>query len=540
MTIDRRQFVTLSAGALLTAACDSPDKPRKPGHTATCMLSPTQDSGFKASVLMTTGDQIGTYRPPGIMDGIGAWAWDEHTVRLFVNHELHPAKGYPWTLANGTQLRGGRISWFDIDKATRQISDADNAINIIMDRRGELVSRPEQVHERWNQNTDRGLNNLCSAQGYSSGDFGLVDDILFTHEEVTSKQDHPHGGSVWALDVRTGTLWALPALGRGSWENVTAIETPDQAEEDGHIALLMGDDFIYGGAPLYLWIGRKKPAGNLPERNGLVDGQLYVWASNKGDTSPQDWHGTGSQREGKFIPVQPRDTAKADQPGYDRDGYLDDTTLRATAEAAGAFMLSRPEDLHTNPMNGLQAVLCSTGHGGKYPADDWGTVYLIDMQLELIAGEIHPAATIRILHDCDDFGDYGIRSPDNVVWASDGMIYINEDSATKKHRFGGETGREASTWRIDPANPDDYQLIAVIDRSAVLPTDARDIRAKALGAWECCGLLDVSTQFNAPANELLLINAVQAHTLRGGALGGSEDLVEGGQLILMAGNLPEH
>jgi hypothetical protein len=187
----------------------------------------------------------------------------------------------------------------------------------------------------------------------------------------------------------------------------------------------------------------------------------------------------------------------------------------------------------------LQAVLCSTGHGGKYPADDWGTVYLIDMQLELIAGEIDPAAGITILHDCDDFGDYGIRSPENVVWASDGMIYINEYSATKKRRFGGETGREASTWRIDPAYPDDYQIIAVIDRSVVLPEDARDIRAKALGAWECCGLLDVSTQFNAPAGELLLINAVQPHTLRGGALGGEGGLSEGGQLILMTGSKPE-
>ena len=197
-------------------------------------------------------------------------------------------------------------------------------------------------------------------------------------------------------------------------------------------------------------------------------------------------------------------------------------------------MLSRPEDLHTNPANGLQVVLCSTGHGGEYPSDDWGTVYLIDIQLGDVKGTPEPAANIRILHDCDDLGDYGIRSADNVVWASDGMIYIHEDKATKLNDFGGATGRESSTWRIDPANPENPEVIAVIDRAAVLPPDAQDINPKSLGAWECCGLLDVSKQFSAPANELLLITAVQAHTVRGGPLGDSKDLVEGGQLILLS------
>ena len=36
----------------------------------------------------------------------------------------------------------------------------------------------------------------------------------FTHEEV-GVDKHPHGGSVWALDVVNGELWGLPELGRG-------------------------------------------------------------------------------------------------------------------------------------------------------------------------------------------------------------------------------------------------------------------------------------------------------------------------------------
>ena len=147
----------------------------------------------------------------------------------------------------------------------------------------------------------------------------------------------------------------------------------------------------------------------------------------------------------------------------------------------------------------MQAVFCSTGHGEAYPADDWGTIYLIDMMFETTDDTLRPSATIRIIHDADDFGDYGVRSPDNVVWASDGMIYVHEDKATKLHPFGSQTGREASTWQIDPRDPSRYRRIAEIDRSVVLPEDARDLSAKERGAWECCGLIDVSAQFGAAA-----------------------------------------
>ncbi len=510
------------------------------------MLSPSPDSAFTAKTLATTGDSFGSYRPPGIMDGMGAWNWNENTVRLFVNHELDSFEGYPWNLANGTTLRGARISWFDIDKQTQAILGAGNAIKEIHDRRGEPVTRAEQVSEIWDSslldwlqgNDDHGLNNLCSAQAYKAGEFGFINDLLFTHEEVSALDNHPHGGSVWVLDVHTATLWALPELGRGAWENVAAVKTPDQDEEDGHIALLIADDFDAGAALLYLWIGKKLPGGNLIERNGLAQGQLYAWESSKGDRSPEDWNGTGTERAGIFKPLATRQPDKADQPGYDRDGYLNDPLLRAQAKAAGAFMLSRPEDLHTNPANRLQVALCSTGQGNVFPSDDWGTVYLIEMQFDLNQDhhnnkQLQPSANIKILHDADDFGDHGIRSPDNIVWARDGKLYIHEDKATKLNEFGGETRRESSTWCIDPLKPDDFTLVATIDRSVVLPPDASDKRAGAFGAWECCGLIDVSELFTDSADELWLITAVQAHSIRGGSLGGRDNLVQGGQLVLM-------
>ena len=349
--IDRREFVSLGAGSLVGLAVDSSigAVAATAPEEARCMLATTSGSGFRATVLATTGDSIAGYRPPGIMDGMGAWRWNDTTVRLFVNHELPPDQGYRWQLANGTGLRGARISWFDIDIRERRVRAAGQAISAVRDRNGNPVTDARQISERGDTGGEAGFNCLCSAQGIAAGEFGFRDDILFTHEEVSSREDHPHGGSIWALDIRRAEIWALPELGRGSWENVTAIATPDQDRPDGHVALLLSDDLEFGGAPLYLWVGRKQPEGNLVERNGLAKGQLYAWVCAANAQSPQDWNGTDTLQRGSFTPLQTRNPSGRSSAGHDREGYLDDTLLRAQAFAAGAFAFSRPEDLHTNP-----------------------------------------------------------------------------------------------------------------------------------------------------------------------------------------------
>ena len=103
-----------------------------------------------------------------------------------------------------------------------------------------------------------------------------MDRLVLAHEEVTRSEGHPHGGTIFALDVSGEVLWALPELGRGSWENSAAVSTPDGDRPDGHVALLLGDDLEFGRAPLYLWIGRKVPGGSFTERNGLARGRLHV------------------------------------------------------------------------------------------------------------------------------------------------------------------------------------------------------------------------------------------------------------------------
>jgi hypothetical protein len=493
------------------------------------MLQALPETGFRSQVLFTVGDRVAGYQPPGVLDGLAAFALDADTLRILATHELESSRGRPYRLDNGLELTGSRVSYFDLDRTSRRIVGAGLAFGQMRDRRGRIVASASAVNERGDPR--RGLEALCSASGYRAGERGFVDDIFLVHEEVSAREAHPHGGSVWALDVAGRELWALPDLGRGSWENSAALAAPE-----GYVALLLGDDLEFGGAPLYLYLGRRQPDGDFAARNGLRDGQLYVWVADDGSAGPADWRGTGNRRDGRFVPISSREIARAGESGYDALGYRDDTTLRAAAFAAGAFRFSRPEDLHANPADPREVVFSSTGHGRAIPQDDWGTLYRLRAEFGAVDSSGWPVVTarLRILYDADDFGDTGIRSPDNLVWAVDGMVYVQEDKATRRARFGAISGREASVWRLNPDNPEDRQRIAEIDRFVLMPPGSADRKAGEFGAWESSGIVDISGPLGAWPDELVLLLSVQAHGLGGGAIGGRDGLVEGGQLLLLS------
>ena len=489
------------------------------------MVAGEHRAGYGVRPLFTVGESIRGYRLPGRLDGMAAFELDATTTRIFVSHELQDAEGYSYTTVDVPALTGARVSFLDVDRRTRAIVDAGLAYRRIRDRQGRRVVDPAQINE--DAQAMHGFDRFCSAQGYVSGQYRFVDDIFFTCEEASALSGHPHGGSIWALDIRRAEIWALPRLGRGAWENVAALDTPNRR----YVAMLLGDD--RGGAPLYLWVGLKdgKGTGTFPDRNGLSYGGLYVWRSYTGDLDPDAFNGTGAVREGEFVPIAVRDPAQADSLGYDAEGYLDDYTLRDAADSLGAFSFSRPEDLHTNPDLGTQAVLASTGLGSVYPSDDWGTIYLVDMEMG-IGDSLHIEATISILHDSDDFGDHGIRSPDNLTWAEDGYIYVQEDRSTQIDSFGEETGIEASVWRLDPVTGD-HLRVAVVDRAVVAPAGSTDADSSTIGAWESSGIIDVSRNFDTARGELLLLGTVQAHTVNDSLIGGGGDLVESGQIYFV-------
>ena len=493
-------------------------------------------SGYSVDPIFTVGESFNTgdevYTPPGILDGLGAFAYDDDTVRVLANHELRANLGYAYQLANGTFLTGARVSYFDINKETRELEDVGLAYDTIINRQGEVVDEASDLEFG-------GLNRLCSAQYIDMHQFGngigLEDAMFFTGEETG-------GGTEFVVDVATNTMYAVPWMGRAAWESVTELDTGNTE----NVAILIGDD--RGAAPLLMYVGTKDRSANASflERNGLVNGKLYAWKADSGETTPEQFNGTFASRDGSWVEIDIYDPSQAgsavdtdgdgniqDELGYDADGFATQAQQDELARLAGAFEFSRPEDVATNPEDGTVAVMASTGRSSLFPSDVWGTTYKIDVDFNNIAtGDI--TAKLDILYDGDDAGagqfegpDFGLRSPDNLEWADDGYIYLQEDRSTSE--FGQTSGEEASIWRLNPISGE-LNRVSQVDRSAV-PAGQTDSDPTDIGDWETSGIIDVSELFGEEAGELFLFD-VQAHSLRDGVIEDA-NLVQGGQLAFL-------
>jgi len=377
---------------------------------------------------------------------------------------------------------------------------------------------------------ENGFSRFCSSSLFEPGLFssgsGFVDPIYFAGEEVDD-------GVFYALDVTNGDMHAAPMLGRGAWENLTLVDTgnPDQ------VGLLLGDDTV--GNLLYLYVGQKNAAGDgsFLDRNGLAEGQLYVWAADDRDIGtgfhidPTTFNAQGESLAGTFLPLEVFDPSKAGTDGFDQFGYALQATLQAEGEALGAMEFIRIEDLATDPEDGMTVAFNVTGRSDEYDnSDQLGSTMLTDLDF---SDPSSPKAQLSILYDGDSDPDATLRSPDNIEWADNGFIYAQEDRATDLWDTLANQN-EASIIRLSPdlSNPDPVR-VAEIDRSAVVPAGTTDAEDDELGAWESSGIVDVSELFDQPAGSLFVFD-VQAHGVEDGVIA-EQDLVEGGQLAYLVG-----
>ena len=485
-------------------------------------------NGYSTTPLFTVGEAIGDYRPPGVIDGLAAYQQNEE-VYVLANHELGVGAGgfggptYEYTLKNGTNLPGARISYFRINKESRKITEAGIAFNKIINRASKEVADASDL-------VFNGLSKLCSAFGTEPGQYGFVDRIYLTGEETP-------GGSVFALDVDEKVLWAAPALGVGKWENAVPLDLPELNKT--HVIVLLGDDTPQ--APLYLFVGEKNQSedASFLDRNGLSEGKLYIWKSNDNSITPENFKGTGASKGGVFILLDNYSANPVEPENYDQLGYAKLDYLIQQKISGEAFQFSRPEDLATNPNNGSQLVYASTGGSSAANGDFWGMTYLIDVNItidKILDDQIE--ATLQILYDGNDYAgnglqspQEGLRNPDNLCWSSDGFIYIQEDRAT----FSGPQlfGGECSIWKIDPERKCRPKRIAQADRTAI-PGGMMDAANGFPGIWESSGIIDVSELFEEEPGNLFLFD-VQAHGIRGGAVD-TYSLGEGGQLLFLENN----
>ena len=513
------------------------------------------ENGWTVTPIHTVGESYGDYTPPGILDGLGAYEFDANTVRVLATHELLNFRGYEYLVNEGGvdefSLTGARVSYFDIDKDTRQIVGSGLAYDTIYDADGTRAADASFL-----SNDFAGFSRFCSASLFEAGEFGGgrgFEDRIFMTGEEDGGFFNPVGGAEWALDPDTGEMWQLPDLGRGAWENVTTLDTGDPET----VAVLLADDsspfdFDDDGtseaAPLFLYVGEKDPTGDFPARNGLRGGDLHVWVPRNGATSPLDFNTNGTV-VGDWVELDmTRNLGLADEfgaNGYDEYGYPTQGNLWLQARDLGAFGFSRPEDVATNPTNGTEAVLASTGVDTYAVdlatgdgADSFGTMYTIKTNFNSLK------ANVRIIYDGDADPQRQLRSPDNLDWADDGFIYVQEDEAEEKTLSGeplfgpgAVNPHEASIVRMNK-NGAQLSRVAEIDRRVVLdPTTAGtpvDQDAGDAGEWETSGILDVSSLFGEKGGTLFLFD-VQAHGIadQDDSRITDGDLVEGGQLSLL-------
>ncbi len=590
-------------------------------------------NGFTAVPLVTIGEIIpdttgalnssteGDYQPVGILDGVGAIQIDEDTIRAFVNHELVDQAGVPYQVfdANGNPftLTGGRISYFDINSESFVIEDAGIAYNRIFDANGNIASDNAIFGQVFIDPSDQnlglrdveGFSRFCSGGLNEAEQFGpsrgLTDDIYFAGEEVGGFFNSV-GGANWALDVATGDIYQLPALGRGSWENTSEIDTGTTT----HVAFILADDqspFDFDGdgevegAPFYLYVGEKNlDSDNFLERNGLADGNLYVWVPDaNADENPDNdilnalqFNGAGTTATGAWVQIdnsaKPENASLDGSTGFDQFGYPTQGNLITQAEAVGAFVISRPEDVATNPNNPSEIVQAVTGVDtfaigpDGNGADTFGALYTLDTDFSNLTSSGALTATATVIYDGDQDPNRSLRSPDNLDWSADGFIYVQEDEAeedslTGEFLFGqgAANPNEASIVRVDPnATPeeasvgDNVTTIGIVDRSQILdptvpdPTTAVDEDFERTedgifgpgeiqladgtildaGEWETSGIVDVSSLFGEESGSVFLFD-VQAHgladqdqeNLEQGDLSALTDdnLSEGGQLVIL-------
>lgn len=484
-------------------------------------------NGTTVTTIYEFGTPVNGAYISGIPDGLGAYKAANGNLRILVNSELGPDKGFPYTLANGTQLTGGRLNYIEINN-NKPVS-VGLAYDTIYDRKGQIVTNGSQING--GTTGSLGFNRHCSANLIEADTFGkgvgFADTIFLIGEESGNF------ATMQAFDPATKSIHALPDLGYGGWESGTVLNTGSKDK----VAVLLGDD--NSAAPIYLYVGKKKTdSKNLLTRNGLRGGQMYVWCADSGASNSSSL-AAGSLTSGAWKPINVRDAAKAGQSGFDADGYKYAATLRTEAKALNAFSGWRIEDVDYNPKNPHQGVFnttggqsTGTGSSSVGTGDYYGSTWTIDVTFNKKGNPT--TGILKHLYDGDSAANKqnGIRSQDNVAWSANQFIYINEDRSVEAGADNGNSdwgSQEASIWKLDPLTGNSTR-VAQVNRSGALPSGVTDGNTQ-IGGWETSGIIDVSRFFgHAPGRDFF--TTVQAHGTTGGAIT-SQGLVEAGTIELL-------
>lgn len=437
----------------------------------------------------------------GIPDGLGAID-NGDTFTVFMNHELGNTLGN--VRAHGS--KGAFVSTWEIRKSDLGVSTGKDQIasaaNVFTGVGGAGGTT-------WTAGTTA-FNRFCSADlpaltaFYNPTTGAGYNGRIFMNGEEAGNEGRAFGHVVTGAEA--GNSYQLPYLARYSWENSVAhYDTGDKT-------LVMGLDDSTPGQ-VYLYVGDKQTTGNAVQQAGLDNGIVY---GIKIDGGPQqEARATGYNADEAFSLV-PMTRAEAAGTG---------AAFQTASTAKGVTEFLRPEDGAWDPTDPNRFYFVttdrfdSTGTGGSQVGKS--RLYALDFT---DINDPTAGGKIELLID-GGVGSTKVQMMDNMTVADDGTLVIQEDIGNN-----GDLGR---IWNFDPKTGE-LTLVGTHKPQFFLPGGANFLTQDE----ESSGVIDVTKFFKGVAgydttkyNYFLM--DVQAH------YGIAGELVEGGQLLLMARPVPE-
>lgn len=500
----RKRNGVLAAAAVAAAVAGAASAAIAPIDVYADSLTPQYETTRLLSVGDTvpeTSDPSKTFQMVGIPDGLGAYRASNGARIVYMNHEStfaalsEPVIGQPLN-------KGAIVSKLVLDSSGKVKSGERAYDTVYLD--DTLVGPAADV-----DNTTRPFSRFCSG-ALAGPDEGFDRQIYFANEEEGTPANTFDGKGGLSVAIFDNQAHALTDLGHFGWENTlvqrgTGKRTVIMGMEDGPAEY----DVTKENSQLYMYVGEKKrtPGATVLERNGLVDGTLYVYAAKNARIvgEPQFHEGTIT---GKWVAI----------PGADA---MDEAQLDAASDAVGAFKFARPEDGAFNSRNDDEYFFNTTG--GGLGVNELGRIYSIALDKK----DATKAAKLTIEVNADaviaDGGDTAI-SPDNMD-VNGRYLMVQEDGTAESRVVMGAKGRDGSIWRYELDGNSGIKADSAT-RVVSLSPPGRDGVPVGPGVWETSGIIDTDGLFGAGS----WLFDVQAHSPTAAP---APNTVEDGQLVLL-------
>lgn len=492
-------------------------------------LKGVRGSGYQTKPLLSAGDVVpetenpgGRYQMVGIPDGLGAT--QDTNTRLFMNHELTQQDLSHPLVDTQVYQRGAFVSEYLMAQDGSILSGRRAFDKVYQD--DTFVGPAADT-----SNSTRAFSRFCS--GFlADSRVGFDRPIYLTGEETSRSSgatstdsfnpNGPQSVAIFTNDDGEREAHALSDLGFFPKENT--VVAPNTGELT--VAISTEDGPRTPDSQLYMYVGVKQTTGTVLQRNGLVGGTLYVFASDDPSKNSEATFKNGTV-EGHWVAL----------PKAQNDVEQDQL-----ADAAGAFGFVRIEDGAFGGSNETFDFV-TTGESTDPAINRLGRNYRLSLSFSPDQNPAEQNASLSVVYNADQVDEAGqdmAFSPDNVT-AAGSREAIQEDGKSASRPEMEERNRDGSVWLVNSSFTSDAagkfppreRVAELVGRSK----GGRDGIRTGAGIWESSGIIDASQSFGKGTYLL----DVQAHPptnppCPGGETWGPEcknETVEDGQLLFL-------